>query len=168
MIGTNPFVYAACHTLASGFRETAPAKDFKARGLGNFQSALGVRCLRNADALFMARYRNGIALLHGLSGAQGLRLPAIGPDILPVFNRLPLLFEDERILELAQKKLWRNGIESSFMYVKPLHHMFDLGYDRDDFPNSRFLADRLLTLPVHPGVQGCDINTMIETIRGLI
>jgi dTDP-4-amino-4,6-dideoxygalactose transaminase len=168
MIGTNPFVYGAGYALASGFRETRPAKDFNVHTLGNFQSALGVRCLRKADSLFMDRYRNGMLLLQGLSGVSGLRLPAIGPDILPVFNRLPIIFKDEMLLNAAQNKLWRKGIESSRMYNKPLHHMFDLGYGREGFPNARFLAGHLLTLPVHPGVQDSHIKTMINTIRGLI
>ena len=29
------------------------------------------------------------------------------------------------------------------MYIKPLHHMFDLGYKQDDFPNACYLADHL-------------------------
>jgi dTDP-4-amino-4,6-dideoxygalactose transaminase len=168
MLGTNPFVYGLGHALASGFRETEPPQDFIAQALANFQSSLGLRCLRKADALFMARFRNGMALLQGLAGVSGLRLPSIGPNLLSVFNRLPILFEQDLILQLAQNKLWQKGIESSRMYVRPLHHMFDLKYNRDDFPNARFLADHLLTLPVHPGVGGCHIKTMIDTIRGLI
>ncbi len=168
MFGTNPLIYGLAHALASGFRETAPPHDFVAQALANFQSSLGQSCLRKADALFMARYRNGMALLEGLAGVSGLRLPRIGLNLLPIFSRLPIIFEEDRVLQLAQNKLWQKGIESSRMYVKALHHMFDLGYSRDDFPNACFLAGHLLTLPVHPGVRGCHIKTMVDTIRGLI
>jgi perosamine synthetase len=168
MIGTDPYVYAMGYGLASGFRETAPPDDVPVRLLGNFQSALGVQSLRKAEASFFGRYRNGMALLQGFEGASGFRLPAIGPGIMPVFNRLPILFDDVQLLERAQMKLWRNGIESSTLYIKPLHHMFDLGYAHDDFPNACFLAEHLLTLPVHPGVSQRHIKIIVDTIRGLV
>ncbi|MFA5100112.1 MAG: DegT/DnrJ/EryC1/StrS family aminotransferase [Candidatus Omnitrophota bacterium] len=168
MAGTNPYVYGMAHSLAAGFRETSPPDDLSVQAMGNFQASLGLRCLRKTDALFMARYRNGVALLQGLTGVPGVRLPRILPDVLSVFNRLPVLLEDAGLLEHVQKILWRNGIESSRMYVKPLHHMFDLGYKQDDFPNACYLADHLLTLPVHPGVRAEQIKTIIDTIRGLV
>jgi perosamine synthetase len=167
MTGTDPFVYGVGHALAAGFRETSPPDDFSVRKMGNFQSALGLCSLPKAGSLFMSRYRNGIALLQGLKGVRGVRLPQAALDTLPVFNRLPVIFEDAGLIKLAQKKLWRKGIETSRMYLKPLHHMFDLGYKKDDFPNACHLADHLLTLPVHPGVRGRHIRTIIDTIRGL-
>jgi len=166
MLGTNPFVYGSGHALASGFKETAPPQDLTAQALGNFQSGLGLRSLRKSDALFMARYRNGMVLLQGLAGVSGLKLPAIGPNLLSVFNRLPILIENEDSLKAIQNILWRRGIGSSAMYVRPLHHMFDLGYKRDDFPNACYLANHLLTLPVHPNVRDNHIQAMIAAIRG--
>jgi dTDP-4-amino-4,6-dideoxygalactose transaminase len=168
VIGTDPLVYGMGHALAAGFRETAPPQDLSVSTLGHFQSSLCLRGLRKADAMFMARYRIGMALIRGLQGVPGLRLPAIGADYLPVFNRLPILLEDDTKVQPAQSTLWQRGIESSRMYEKPLHHMFDLGYSRDDFPNARFLAKHLLTLPVHPSVQDSHIKIMIDTLRGVL
>jgi perosamine synthetase len=166
MIGTNPRVYGMGHALAASFRETAPPGDFAVRALGNFQSALGLRGLRRAERSFMARFRNGSDLLKGLAGAPGVRLPAIAPDLFPVFNRMPIIIEDAAFIEVAQKRLWQKGIETSRMYVKPLHHMFDLGYKPESFPNACYFADHLLTLPVHPGVRGDHIKTIVDTLRG--
>jgi dTDP-4-amino-4,6-dideoxygalactose transaminase len=166
MLGTNPLVYGSGHALASGFKETAPPRDLTAQALGNFQSGLGLRSLRKSNALFMARYRNGITLLQGLAGVSGLRLPAIGPNLLPVFNRVPIIIENVDSLKALQNILWQKGIESSRMYLRPLHYMFDLGYKRDDLPNACYLANHLLTLPVHPNVRDNHIQTMIAAIRG--
>jgi len=166
-LGTDPLIYGSAHALAFGFRETVPPQDFNVQALANFQSALGQSCLRKADALFMARYRNGMAILEGLAGVSGLQLPHIGANLLPIFNRLPIVFAEDRVLQQAQNKLWQKGIESSRMYGKALHQMFDLGYSQADFSNSRFLAGHLLTLPVHPGVKGKHIKTMVSAIRGL-
>jgi perosamine synthetase len=168
MIGTSPHVYGIGHALAAGFRETAPPDDFAVQKLGNFQSGLGLRAMQKCDKLFMAKYRNGTALLQGFGGIHGVRLPQISANILPVFNRLPIIFENKSLIQAVQAKLWQKGIETSAMYIKPLHHMFELGYKRDDFPNACYFADHLLTLPVHPGVRGPHIKIMIDTIRGFL
>ncbi|MFA6384008.1 MAG: DegT/DnrJ/EryC1/StrS family aminotransferase [Candidatus Omnitrophota bacterium] len=167
MTGTDPHVYWMGHALAAGFRETMPPDDLLARAMANFQISLGLCSMQKADSLFMSRYRNGSGLLRGLAGVPGVRLPLISPDILPVFNRMPILFDDASLIQPAQRKLWRKGIETSRMYIKPLHHMFDLGYKRDSFRNACYLADHLLTLPVHPGVRSRHIEIIIDTIRGL-
>jgi len=167
MAGTDPHVYGIANALAAGFRETAPPIDFPVHALGNFQSSLGLRALSKADALFMSRYRNGISILQGLRGVPGVRLPVVAPDLLPVFNRLPILIEDAGLIKLAQKELWLKGIETSRMYNKPLHHMFELGYKSEDFPHAGHVAEHLLTLPVHPGVRARHIKTMIDILRGL-
>ncbi|HQQ06789.1 MAG TPA: DegT/DnrJ/EryC1/StrS family aminotransferase [Candidatus Omnitrophota bacterium] len=167
MAGTNPFMFGIAHSLAAGFRETAPPERIRVCALGNFQSALCLRSLMKKDILFTGRLRNGMALLKGLEGIQGVRLPMIRQGVVPVFNRLPVIFDDAGLVNKAQRALWQNGIESSPMYARPLHHMFDLGYARSDFPNACFLAEHLLTLPVHPGVSERHIRAMADTLRSI-
>lgn len=76
-----------------------------------------------------------------LSGIAGIRLPHIASNSFAVFNRFPVIVEDINRVAYVQNKLWQNGIESSRMYERPLHHMFELGYGRNDFPNARFLRN---------------------------
>jgi len=144
---------------------TSPPHDIFVRALGNFQSALGLRGMLMAEQTFMQRHRNGMALMQRLSGIAGIRLPHIASNSFAVFNRFPVIVEDINRVAYVQNKLWQNGIESSRMYERPLHHMFELGYGRNDFPNARFLAQRLLTLPVHPGVTRRHIGIMIDALR---
>ena len=53
------------------------------------------------------------------------------------------------------------------MYERPLHHMFDMGYPANNFPNAVYLAERLLALPTHPSVNDSDIKRMIHAIKGV-
>ena len=105
-------------------------------------------------------------VLEGLRNAPGIILPKISSLTKPVFNRLPLLFEDTNRLSSMQHKLWAQGIETSRMYLRPLHHVFKLGYAKNDFPNAVYVASHLLTLPIHPGLSYIDIQRMINIIRG--
>jgi dTDP-4-amino-4,6-dideoxygalactose transaminase len=52
------------------------------------------------------------------------------------------------------------------MYLRPLHHMFDLGYAKEDFPNACYVAQRLLALPVHPSVSREELLRAVDIIRG--
>ena len=54
------------------------------------------------------------------------------------------------------------------MYIRPLHRMFDLGYPADAFPHATYFAERLLTLPTHPGVMPQHIDTMVTVIKDLL
>lgn len=164
-MGTNPFVYGLAGLLARAFRETLPPSDIGVSSMGSFQAALGLGFMKKADSCSMKRYLNGIALLKGLSPVKGVSLPRISCGIFPVFNRFPLLINDPSLREKVKNDLWLRGVESSYMYNKPLHHMFELGYSRGEFPNACYLSERLLTLPVHPGVDKDDIETMIDAIR---
>lgn len=163
-IATDPFVYGLGYPLIACLKDNAPAADFAVSGLSALQSRLGISLLPDCQRHFTARHDNGIFIIEGLKGRPGIILPDIAASTYPVFNRLPILFKDSRELELSRKRLWRAGIESSRMYNLPLHHMFDLGYGKEDFPNAVYLAGHLLTLPVYPSLRRKDLANMIKAI----
>ncbi|MDO8969930.1 MAG: DegT/DnrJ/EryC1/StrS family aminotransferase, partial [Saprospiraceae bacterium] len=101
----------------------------------------------------------------GLKQAPQIMVPQISSDTCPAFNRLPVVFRDIKKRDRVEKKLWQAGIETSRMYLKPLHHMFDLGYTWGNFPNAVYLAGHLLTLPTHPLLRKADVGAMISIIR---
>ena len=123
--------------------------------------------VRKSEELFSARNHNGMFLIEGLRDIDGIILPKISGDMYVVFNRLPVVFKDPRKRKEAGEALWKNGIDASWIYDKPLHHEFDMGYGKEDFPNAVYCARRLLTLPVHAGAGEKDLLKIIETIRNI-
>ena len=103
--------------------------------------------------------------LKRLNGLGGLICPAVDNASRPVFNRFPVVFADSSRRNLVKQKLWDAGVESSNLYQKPLHRIFDLGYKADAFPNADFLADGLLTLPVYPGLAKRYLEVIPEVIK---
>jgi len=163
----NPFIYGPLFPLISLLKETSPAKDFTVKKIGSLQAELGIMLMAEKEGLFSARYKNGTALISGLKeGREGSApaLPQIPASTRYVFNRLPVVFRDINTRMRAEESLRANGIETSRMYLKPLHHMFEMGYAVSDFPKAVYLAERLLTLPTHPNVFGADIKKMIDVI----
>ena len=157
---TNPFVYGAGYPLIARYKDTAPAKDISLSFITPLQAGLGIGLLKRFTRLCLKRYENGMFLISALQKNDGLMLPQIHPQSRPVFNRLPLVCKDLAKKAEIEKRLWEAGIESSSLYQKPLHHIFNLGYRREDFPHARYFAEHLITLPVHPQVKQQDLLRM--------
>ncbi|MDD5665318.1 MAG: DegT/DnrJ/EryC1/StrS family aminotransferase [Candidatus Omnitrophica bacterium] len=152
-IVVNPRVYGLMHSCAKRFKEKKQYGSSGCLKLTPSQSRLGLRLFLRRDDIFLRRYENGTFLLKNIEAAQGLVTPVIEEGAYPVFNRLPVIFNDPNKLDFIKSRLWDAGIESSSLYDMPLHHIFNLGYNREDFPMACFLARGLLTLPIYPGIK---------------
>lgn len=161
----NPYFYGLLFPFISCFKDNRVAESFRVGASSLFQAGLGYSMLNKYEEPLKRRFENGTRLLSGLKGIEDIILPRISDKISPVFNRLPIVFKDENRLEAVMRDLERRGIESSRLYLKPLHHIFDLGYKKEDFPNAVFLSKGLLTLPAHPLVKEKDIDKMIRIIK---
>lgn len=164
-LAANRLFYGLMHPLLSRFKETAPPSDIIVGALSGFQAALGTVVYRAGEHTFEDRLSNARTFIQGLSGCPGITVPYFRVQDRPALNRFPLLCENADMRFRIKEALWRAGIETSEMYMRPLHHMFRLGYPSEAFPHARALAERLLTLPVHPRVTKGDIDTMITAIK---
>lgn len=165
LAASRPFVYGAAFPLISRFKETAPPRGLRPRLMDDFTARLGARVIRREEDIFARRFVNGSCLRAGLQGVCGIRVARISSGDRPAYNRFPVLFDDPAALARAEKGVWDAGFESSRMYLRPLHHMFDLGYRPAEFPKAAYAAGHLLTLPSHPacGIRACE--KMIAVIR---
>jgi perosamine synthetase len=164
-IAGNPVIYGLGFPVISRFKEVSPPGDFALKEMGALQAGLGIELMKSREKFFSARHKNGIALMAGLKGSGKVILPNIPELTRYVFNRFPVVFKDVGVRIRAEEGLTAAGIETSRMYLRPLHHMFDLGYAPEDFPNAVYLAQNLLTLPSHPSVGKADIDKMIDAIK---
>ena len=162
-----PRVYGTLYPIISRFKEVAPPEDFEVREYTNFQAAVASFLLGSIEELSKKRYENGMRLIEGLKDLGDIRLPKISNDTQPAFNRLPVVCKDLKKRRTVEANLWKAGIETSRMYVKPLHHVFDLGYKKDAFPNATYFAEHLLTLPTHPLLRESDLETILRVIRNI-
>jgi len=167
-LAVKPFVYGLCYELISQFKENSPPGDILLGEFTNFQASLGVSLLRKMGSLFKKRYLHGQMILQRLKDHPGIIVPQIPINSEPAFNRLPVVFENIKRKEEIEEKLLAAGIETSRMYLKPLHHIFDLGYKSENFPIAVHFAEHLLTLPVHPSIEEEDLNRMVEIIKNSI
>ena len=164
-LAVRPLIYGLCSPILSQFKDVTPPTDFEVKKYTDFQAAVALSLLDNIEKFSKKRYLNGVRLVEGLKDIEGIALPEISENTQPAFNRFPIVFNDLKKMERAEKELDRTGVDTSRMYLKPLHHIFNLGYKQEDFPIANHFAERLLTLPAHPLLTDIQLEEMIRTIK---
>jgi perosamine synthetase len=164
-----PEVYGSLYPLISRFKSTSVHTHFAPGRITPFIARLAGIQLSAIDGEVKRRRENGTALLAGLRNIAGIRLPLVAKGSIPSFNHLPLVIESEGKIEELSQHLFTRGIDTARMYLKPIHHIYDIRYPRspDPFPHAASLARRLLVLPTHSGVTERDRTVIIETTKEL-
>jgi len=160
-----PLIYGLCSPILSQFKEVAPPTDFEVKKYTDFQAAVALSLLNAIEKFSKKRYLNGVRLVEGLKNIEGIALPEISENTKPAFNRFPVVFNDLKKMERVEKELNRTGVDTSRMYLRPLHHIFNLGYNKKDFPIANHFAERLLTLPVHSLLTDIQLTKIVRTIK---
>jgi dTDP-4-amino-4,6-dideoxygalactose transaminase len=161
----NRFFYGVFYPLIYMLKMRSLFKGINIKKYSCFQASIALQSLKGTNERSRARYANGMKLIQGLKGLDGIVTATIKPDIKPAFNRFPIVFKDQGKLILAERILSSCGIETSRLYQKSLSQLFNLGYKEGDMPNADYFAGHLLTLPVHPSVSAAEIDIMILALR---
>jgi perosamine synthetase len=164
-LAARPLIYGLGYPFISQFKDVAPPRNFEVKKYADFQAAVALSLLRRIEEFSKKRYMNGLRLIEGLRNVEDIVLPQISKNTQPAFNRLPIVFRDVTKGQKAEEALDRAGVDTSRMYLRPIHHIFDLGYVKEDFPTANYLAERLLTLPAHPSLTDAQLNRIIRTIK---
>jgi dTDP-4-amino-4,6-dideoxygalactose transaminase len=115
---------------------------------------------------YQTRIKNGAYLHAALKDIPGLVVPAYPANARIAYNRFPLIVENAAAVAGIIATLHAQGIEASRMYERPVHHAFDLGYPAGDLSESVYLAEHLLTLPVHGNMAHEDLDRIISVMKG--
>lgn len=127
-------------------------------------AALGQGQLERLDAHNAARRRNAAALSAGLAGLPWLRLPVEPPGHHHVYNQYTVRVLDDR--DGLARHLNAQGIGTRVYYPRliPLSPAYQrLGF-LGRYPQAEMLTRQVLSLPVHPGLSGDDLEWIIESV----
>ena len=164
---TRPVIYGSFYKLIAPFKHTTVHDSFASKQYSDFQAIIGLCLLNKLDVLNEIRLRKGMVLYNALKDNEHVILPEIAKNSTPVFNHMPVVFKEIKTMERVQAELWDMGIDTGRMYLKPVHHLYDLGYDKqkEPFPNALYIAERLLTLPSHPYLDDNSIEKIINVFE---
>ena len=135
----------------------------------DFAAAFGTCQLRRLDEFNKKRTANAAVLAGQIATIEGLTIPVVRPDRKHVFHQFTVrvsggfgMSRDDLAASLKQK-----GIMTGIHYPIPIHKQplyQDLGYDVH-LPVSERAAREVLSLPVHPGLDGKDLTYIVESLK---
>ena len=124
-------------------------------------AAIGLAQLEKLPGYNRARRRNAARLNDALADAP-VETPGDPPDGRHVYHQYTIRHDDRDGLA---DHLDRAGIDAGVYYPTPIHEQpayADLGASA---PAAERLADRVLSLPVHPGLTADDVDRIARTVR---
>ncbi len=136
------------------------------------QAAVGVVQLRKLDALNRRRIEIATKITEGLRDVPGLTLPAVRPEGRHVFHLYPIEIHADRFgmdkddFILAMRDM---GVKIGTHYI-PLHWSTAFqkrGFRKGQFPVADALAERLVTLPIHPRLTDEGVQYLVASIRSI-
>jgi dTDP-4-amino-4,6-dideoxygalactose transaminase len=161
----NPSLYAILEPFVRPLKSRGLHHSFACEAQTIFQQRLGTILFQRVDEIIHKRMENGDILYEGLHETTGIRLHRKRKDVTIAYNQFPMVFDDPTVVEKVQRALWKRGIETTRQYLRPLHHYFDIGYSKKEFPVACQVAQGLLLFPTHFGVSENDIEKGIDIIR---
>lgn len=159
-----PSIYSIVHSFLEPFKSRTMINDFIVSAYTGVQAAAGLKLLGHLDKYSEARHRNGVMLAAGLKGVAGVTLQTVRTGIKPAFNQFPMVVDDTGKIQKITSRLWDAGIETTRLYLKPMHKIFGLGYHEDAFPAASWLAEGLILVPTHPYVRDEHILRTIKIL----
>lgn len=118
----------------------------------------------NADRARVAeRYRERLA------GLEAVECPTVAADADAVHHLYVIRCPDRDARDGLRSHLERRGIATGLHYPVPLHlqpAFSALGHEPGDFPVAEAAADRVLSLPIFPGMTGAEVDAVCDAIEG--
>jgi perosamine synthetase len=139
----------------------------------NIQAALGIIQLKKLDGFNEKRIQNAEYLTKHIK-KPGLKKPFKKDEVKHVYHQYAVLIEDEFPISRDEfmRYLKNNDIGCAIHYPLPIHKQplyQRLGYTDENVqcPVATSVADKILSLPVHPALQEKDLRYIAETINTL-
>lgn len=139
--------------------------------MNEFCAAMGICNLRHVDGEIEKRRRVEERYRERLSGVSGVRLIKPQPNIRPNHAYMPVVF-DESVFKATRNEVFdaldRNGIGAR-KYFYPLvsdYACYRSVYSSERTPVARWVADRVLTLPMYADLALSEVDRICDVVMG--
>jgi perosamine synthetase len=140
----------------------------------DIQAALGLAQLRKLEWMWMRRKEISLAYLRAFSAMEELSPLEAVPDresahhLYPIFLRPETMRIDRnRFIEEMKAR----GIGTSVHFIPLYRHPFYRktgGYKPEDFPSAEWAYERMVSLPIYPGMSDEDVAAVFEAVDDII
>jgi perosamine synthetase len=132
-------------------------------------AAVAIPQMERLDEINAKRQANAAGLTERLADVDGLVLPSVPAGRVHVWHQYTVLVPEGTDRAAVQEQMREFGVESG-IYYPYLAWDYEVyrdhpGVVRDDTPFARMVADRCLSLPVHPALSEDDLDTIAAALR---
>ncbi|PLS01106.1 DegT/DnrJ/EryC1/StrS family aminotransferase [Neobacillus cucumis] len=135
--------------------------------MNEFQAAMGICNLRHIDDEIMKRKAVVRRYRENLSGIKGIKLCQIQLGVKSNNSYFPVVFEDYKLNRDEIYELLKEHHIIARKYFYPLTNSIDCYKDRfnsNDTPVAKYIAERVLTLPLYADLALEDVDRICEII----
>lgn len=137
------------------------------------EAAIGVEQLEKLPGFLEARRRNAELLDDGLRHVPGIRIPAVPDAVEHSYHQYTVLVDPDEIgmsRDDLKEALKVKGVGTGVHYPRSIHEQpaFVERLGKVTLPVCEEYSQRVLSLPVHPGVEERDIKVITEAIQSAI
>lgn len=138
--------------------------------MNEFQAAMGICNLRHIDNEIQKRKQVAKRYLENLKDIDGIVLPRMQKDVVGNYAYFPVLIEEEILGETRNdiyERLKQQDIYAR-KYFYPLTNSlqcYGTNFNRGNTPVSKYVSDRILTLPMYADLSLGEIDMICELIR---
>jgi perosamine synthetase len=134
------------------------------------EAAIGREQLKRLDKMLEIRRRNASILNEGLSGIPGIRTQQITLESEHAWHQYCVVIDPDMFgcnRDSFSEHLNNQGISTGIHYPRGLHQqpIFEKLYGKRHLPNTEYLSQHILALPVHHGLSEDHINKIIAAIH---
>jgi perosamine synthetase len=135
--------------------------------MSHLLATLGVEQMKRLEEFNAGRRRVAARYLEELAGTPGLELPAIADGRTHVWQMFTVLVHERSRTELL-KRLRSVGVGASVHFDPPVHRQpryRDAKVGPGGLARTDFVAERIVTLPMDPGLTDADVDHVIAALR---
>ena len=137
----------------------------------DIQAAMGLAQLERIEWMNERRRENARFYKKSIQ-IEGLRKPVEMRHVKHVYHQYVLLVEDEFLMSRDEfsKYLSEKGIGNAVHYPKPVYFQplyRELGYEKDLCPITEYVAERVISIPVHPLLSEDELEYIAGVINGV-
>jgi perosamine synthetase len=135
-------------------------------------AAIAIPQMQRLDAINAARSANAAALTSLLAGNQAVTTPVVPAGRTHVWHQYTVLLDEAADRDRVVALMSASGVDAGVYYPGLVwehdayrHHP---NVHCDDTPVARDVARRCLSLPVHPGLSGQDLERVADTLTAAV
>ena len=136
----------------------------------DIQASLGLAQLEKLDQMWEMRREISGKYTKAFSDCESLITPSLVEDRVSSYHLYALKIKPETLMiDRAQfiEELRGLGVGTSVHFI-PLHrHPFykeEFSYDKESFPEAEWVYERIISLPIYPGMSDMEVEYVIESV----